>query len=80
MKCLWLVQNPIQEASDVKYVTENIEEMVQLNREAQGEKDMANKLHWKGLNPYIRFIHCLCDFDKIKKAFITSLTYMARKT
>jgi hypothetical protein len=50
-----------------------------LNREAQEEKDLSNKVHhWKGLEPYIRFICCLCDFDKIRNAFITSLTCMTR--
>ena len=78
MKFLWLVANPIKEERDVTYVTGKMEEMVELNKQAQEEKDMQNKVHWKGLEPFIRFIHCLCDFDEIRKAFKTSLTCMTR--
>ena len=59
-------------------MTGKMDEMVELNRAAQEEKDMQNKVHWKGLEPVIRFIHCLCDFDKIRQAFKTSLTCMTR--
>jgi hypothetical protein len=78
MKYLWLVENPVEEESDVTYVTEKIEEMVEMNRAAQEEKDMQNKVHWTGLEPFIRFIHCLCDFDEIRQAFKTSLACMTR--
>ena len=79
MKYLWLVDNPIKEETDVTYVTGKMDEMVELNRVAQEEKDMQNKVHWKGLlEPFIRFIHCLCDFDEIRQAFKTSLICMTR--
>jgi hypothetical protein len=78
LKFLWLVANPIKEERDVTYVTGKMEEMVELNKAAQEEKDMQNKVHWKGLEPFIRFIHCLCDFDEISNAFNTSLTCLTR--
>ena len=41
-----------------------------------GKKGKEEK--WKGIVPFLRFIHCLTDCDDIRKAFLKSLTFKTR--
>ena len=77
-KYKWLVDNPITNVSDAKFIAKKIDEFVKLHKEAQEEKDKIQRVHWKGLVPYLRFIHCLTDDDAIRSAFITSMTCINR--
>ena len=72
------MNNPITNVSDALFITKKIEEFVKLHKEVQEEKDKIQRVHWKGLVPYLRFIHCLTDDDGIRSAFITSMTCMTR--
>jgi hypothetical protein len=74
----WLTVNPITSEDDVDFVTEKMEQMIELHKQAQQEKGI-NKVSWRGLELFIRFIHCLTDFDDIKDAFRKSLTCMTRQ-
>ena len=74
----WLTSNPITNEDDIDFVTDKMEQMIELHQQAQHEKGLS-KVFWKGLEPVIRFIHCLTDFDDIKEAFRQSLTCMTRQ-
>jgi hypothetical protein len=60
----WLVSNPIVNKEDIAFVTKKMEHWIELNSEAEKGKEAK----WRGIIPFLRFIHCLTDCDDIRNA------------
>ena len=75
----WLVSNPIVNKEDIAFVTKKMEHWIELNEQNNlRATEKGKEAKWKGIVPFLRFIHCLTDCDDIRNAFLKSLTCKTR--
>ena len=78
-KMEWLVSHPVEKEDDKEFIVSKVSEFIEIYTKAKEEEEAHTRDHWKGIQPHLRLIHCITDFDEIKEAFSMSFNVMSKE-
>ena len=63
---------------DKEFIVSKVSEFIEVYKNAKEEEETHSRDHWKGIQPHLRLIHCITDFDEVKEAFSMSFNVVSK--
>lgn len=80
----WLLENPVEDDSDVTFISQKVAEFEKTLRSVRAVEDMSLakgvQSQWKGNEPYLRLIHCILDTSETRIKFQNSYAALTRES